>query len=109
MEDHIFGTPMPSDIVERIEDSVALSRRLQAEAQDVCERSSARRDYLIAARSNSRIDSDYFAISGSMSKLKGTASNEVMAPADVVSKSPLVSLKSKVLVAVVKSPKRRSV
>jgi hypothetical protein len=52
MGDHIFSTTVPSDIVERIDDAVDLSRRLQAEALDVCERSRALRAYLIAARSN---------------------------------------------------------
>jgi hypothetical protein len=36
---------------ERIDDAVDLSRRLQAEARDVCERSRALRAYLLAARS----------------------------------------------------------
>jgi hypothetical protein len=52
MDDHIFNTAVPSDIVERIDGAVDLSRRLQAEAQDVCERSRALRDYLAAARTS---------------------------------------------------------
>jgi hypothetical protein len=52
MDHNIFGATVPSDIVERIDDAVASSRRLQAEAHDVCERSRALRDYLAAARSN---------------------------------------------------------
>jgi hypothetical protein len=52
MGDHMLSTTVPSDIVERIDDAVDLSRRLQAEALDVCERSRALRAYLIAARSN---------------------------------------------------------
>ncbi|MDT5226307.1 MAG: hypothetical protein QOC55_2813 [Thermoleophilaceae bacterium] len=52
MDDHRFSTAVPSDIVERIDDAVDLSRRLQAEAHDVCERSRALRDYLAAARTS---------------------------------------------------------
>ena len=52
MDDHILSTAVPSDIVERIDDAVDLARRLQAGAQDVCERSRALRDYLAAARTN---------------------------------------------------------
>jgi hypothetical protein len=37
---------------ERIDNAVDLSRRLQAEARDVCERSRALRAYLLAARSD---------------------------------------------------------
>ncbi|MDT5206369.1 MAG: hypothetical protein QOD34_3005 [Mycobacterium sp.] len=52
MDDNIFNTAVPSDIVERIDDAVDLARRLQAEAHNVCERSRALRDDLAAARSN---------------------------------------------------------
>jgi len=52
MDDHILSTAVPSDIVERIDDAVELSRRLQAEAHDVCERSRALHAYLLAARTS---------------------------------------------------------
>lgn len=53
MDNHKISTAVPSDIVERIDDAVDLSQRLQAEAHDICERSRALRAYLIAARTTS--------------------------------------------------------